>query len=159
LSHASALFCSGYSGDRVLLSVRLTWTLILLFYASHCHWDDMHLHTPLFFFLWYWGLNSGPSPWVTSPAPPPPFSFVKVFFEIGSCELLAWAGFEPQSSWSPPLEMVGLQVWATSIQMLFSIEIRSCKLFLPGLAWNCDLPALSLLLNLGWQAHVTAPSY
>jgi hypothetical protein len=30
--------------------------------------------------------------------------FVKVFFEIGSWELFAWAGFEPRFSWSLPQE-------------------------------------------------------
>jgi hypothetical protein len=28
--------------------------------------------------------------------------FVLGIFEIGSCELFAWAGFKPQSSWSLP---------------------------------------------------------
>jgi hypothetical protein len=31
---------------------------------------------------------------------------------------------------------------------LFSIEMRSHKLFLPGLAWNCDPPNLNLLHSL-----------
>jgi hypothetical protein len=33
-----------------------------------------------FFFLWFWGLNSGPSPWTT-----PPALFCEEFFEIGTC--------------------------------------------------------------------------
>jgi hypothetical protein len=35
------------------------------------------------------------------------------FFEIGSCELFAQAGFEPWFSWSLPPEYLGLQAWAT----------------------------------------------
>jgi hypothetical protein len=42
----------------------------------------------LFFFLWYWSLNSGPLSHSTSP-------FFKGFFELGSCELFVWASFEP----------------------------------------------------------------
>jgi hypothetical protein len=38
-------------------------------------------------FLWYCGLNSGP----TSRAAPPTF-FVMVLFKIGPHELFAWAG-------------------------------------------------------------------
>jgi hypothetical protein len=34
------------------------------------------------------------------------------FFEIGSHELFAWAGFEPRSSWSLPPEQLVLQAWA-----------------------------------------------
>jgi hypothetical protein len=48
-----------------------------------------------FFFLWYWawGLNSGLH---LEPLHQP--IFVTVFFEIGSHELFARAGFEPRSS-------------------------------------------------------------
>jgi hypothetical protein len=41
------------------------------------------------FCLWYWGLNSGPSPGAT----PLPQFFVIVFLEIGSGKLFAQAGF------------------------------------------------------------------
>jgi hypothetical protein len=41
--------------------------------------------------------------------------FCEGFFKIGSQELFAWAGFEPQSSWSLPPELLGLQAWATGI--------------------------------------------
>jgi hypothetical protein len=51
------------------------------------------------YFLWYWGLNSGPIPWAT-----PPALFVLGFFKTRSCELFARAGFEPWSSWSLPPE-------------------------------------------------------
>jgi hypothetical protein len=44
------------------------------------------------YLLWYWGLNSRPTPWASPPA--------LSLFEIGSYELFAQAGFEPQSSWS-----------------------------------------------------------
>jgi hypothetical protein len=52
------------------------------------------------FFLCYWGLNSGPILWAT----PTVIYFVSGFFEIGSCELFAQAGFKPPSSWSLPPE-------------------------------------------------------
>jgi hypothetical protein len=41
-----------------------------------------------FFYLRYWGLSSGPSPWAT-----PPVLFVMGIVKIGSRELLAWTGF------------------------------------------------------------------
>jgi hypothetical protein len=47
------------------------------------------------FILQYWGLNLGPTPWVT----PPALFCEGFFFEIGSPELFVWVGFEPQSSW------------------------------------------------------------
>jgi hypothetical protein len=45
------------------------------------------------FFFFFVVLNSGPTPWATLPA----FFLCGVldFFEIGSRELFAWAGFEP----------------------------------------------------------------
>jgi hypothetical protein len=52
-------------------------------------------------FLWYWGLNSGPTPWATPPAHFYEFFF---YFERGSHELFAWIGFELRSSWSLPPE-------------------------------------------------------
>jgi hypothetical protein len=42
------------------------------------------------------------------------------FFDIGSHELFAQAGFEPQFSWFLLLEKLGLEVWATGIQYDFS---------------------------------------
>jgi hypothetical protein len=48
--------------------------------------------TGFFSFLWYWGLNSGPTPWAT-----PPALFCEGFFKTGSHKLFAWAGFEPRS--------------------------------------------------------------
>jgi hypothetical protein len=50
--------------------------------------------------LLYWGLNSGPLPWALHQ----PSFLVIGFFEIGSWELFAWAGFELQFSWSLPPE-------------------------------------------------------
>jgi hypothetical protein len=55
--------------------------------------------TPFFFFLRFWGLNSGPSPWATVPT-----FFVIGIFKIGSHQLFSWAGFEPWSSWALPSE-------------------------------------------------------
>jgi hypothetical protein len=43
-----------------------------------------------FFFFWYWGLISGPTPGAT-----PAAVFCDGFFEIGSLELFAQAGLEP----------------------------------------------------------------
>jgi hypothetical protein len=40
------------------------------------------------------------------------------FFEIGSCELFARAGFKSWSSWSLPPEYLGLQVWVTGAQLV-----------------------------------------
>jgi hypothetical protein len=40
------------------------------------------------------------------------------FFEIGSGELFAWAGFELWSSRSLPPEKLGLQVWATGTRLM-----------------------------------------
>jgi hypothetical protein len=78
-------------------------------------WDDRcvtscpaYWRTFFFFFLWLWGLNSGPSPWTT-----PPVLFCEGFFKIASHELFAQAGFKPQFSWSLPPEYLGLQAWAT----------------------------------------------
>jgi hypothetical protein len=56
-----------------------------------------NLKSPLF---WYWGLNPGPTPWVTHQ----PF-FVIFFFQdrkTGSWELFAWAGFKLWFSWPLP---------------------------------------------------------
>jgi hypothetical protein len=49
--------------------------------------------------LWYWGLNSGPTPWAT-----PLTVFVRVFFKIGSLRIicLGWlqtAIFMISASW------------------------------------------------------------
>jgi hypothetical protein len=43
----------------------------------------------------HWSLNSGPIPWATLPV-----LSCDCFFEIVSCELFAWAGFQLWSSWS-----------------------------------------------------------
>jgi hypothetical protein len=60
----------------------------------------------LFFAVLGFELRTFTSSYSTNPI------FVK-FFEIGSHKLLAWAGFEPLSFWSLPLEKLGLQAWAT----------------------------------------------
>jgi hypothetical protein len=48
--------------------------------------------------------------------------FVLGIFKIRSHELFAQAGFKPQSSWSLPLEELGLQVWATNIRLFMHCE-------------------------------------
>jgi hypothetical protein len=64
-------------------------------YNTHCMLFRIKL-----LLSWYWGLNSGLTLWVT----PSTLSLWWVFFEIGSWELFAWAGFEPWSSWTLPPE-------------------------------------------------------
>jgi hypothetical protein len=49
---------------------------------SHSDWDEVE--SQCFWFWWYWGLNSGPIPWLSSS----PFLWW-VFFKIVSCELFA----------------------------------------------------------------------
>jgi hypothetical protein len=53
LSHASSPFCSGYFGDRALHFTRPACSVIVLFYASCCSWDDRHaaLHIAFFFLI------------------------------------------------------------------------------------------------------------
>jgi hypothetical protein len=36
-------------------------------------WNNSFEGRPCFYFFWYWGLNSGPTPWAAPPAPPPLF--------------------------------------------------------------------------------------
>jgi hypothetical protein len=74
--------------------------------------------------------------------------FVMDFFEIGSSELFAWAGFELHSSWSLSPEQLGLQAWATSTRQSFFIIIKKIKilklnilrkkvlLYCPGWHWT-----------------------
>jgi hypothetical protein len=52
------------------------------------------------------------SRWSTTWAKPPVY-FALVILEMGYCELLAWAGLEPQSFWSQPPKKLGLQAWDT----------------------------------------------
>jgi hypothetical protein len=63
------------------------------------------------FFLQYWGLNSGPTYWAT-----PPALFCEGFLWDRVSRNYYQAGFEPQSSWSMPVEELGLQAWATGAQ-------------------------------------------
>jgi hypothetical protein len=48
-----------------------------------------------YFFSGTGGLNSGPHACWAGALPLEPLLFCEGFFEIGSCELLAWAGFKP----------------------------------------------------------------
>jgi hypothetical protein len=43
-----------------------------------------------FFFLWYWTLNSGPTPQVIPQVPSQHFFLWWIFFKIGAHELFAW---------------------------------------------------------------------
>jgi hypothetical protein len=54
LSLTSNPFFSGYFGDKVLFFAQSSWTVVLLFHASHCSWDDRNTTTPSFFLL-RWG--------------------------------------------------------------------------------------------------------
>jgi hypothetical protein len=74
----------------------LTWQSICL--ARTRPWLQIPEQRVIFFFstrAWTQGLHLKPLH--------QPF-FVMVFFKIGSCELSAQAGFEPQASWSLPPE-------------------------------------------------------
>jgi hypothetical protein len=53
------------------------------------------LFASVILFLWCWGLNPGPVAWAT----PPSLLCDWSFFETGSHELFAWAGFKPWASW------------------------------------------------------------
>jgi hypothetical protein len=103
-----------------------------------------------FFFLWYWGLNSrlcACEAWATLPA-----IFALVMLDIDSYFLprLVWSvillfflSFLPSLGWQ------GMCHHAE----LFSIEMESCQLFLPWLAWSCNPPNPSLPGSLKWQVH------
>jgi hypothetical protein len=96
-----------------------------------------------FFFLWYQGLHSGATPWTT-----PPALFVMGIFEIGSCELFAWAGFKPRSSWSLPPKWLELQAWATGARL----PLAHCFVFLVELEF--ELRALYLQNSLPFEPHL-----
>jgi hypothetical protein len=53
-----------------------------------------------FFFLWYWGLNSEPTPWAT----PPALSCVRYFWDRVLQNYLPGASFKLWSPWSLPPE-------------------------------------------------------
>jgi hypothetical protein len=120
-SSFNVLFLEGFFGHTGVWIQGLTLARQVLYHFSHSSSPNTlfldhclqrliyfisNFKTPLFllnlftifflFYFWYWGLNSGPSPWVTPPAQ----FFVMSIFERGSCELFARAGFELQSSWS-----------------------------------------------------------
>jgi hypothetical protein len=55
-----------------------------------CYYFSLYFVISFFFFLQYWGLNSGPTPRATPTNP-----FCDEFLEIGSLEEFAQAGSEP----------------------------------------------------------------
>jgi hypothetical protein len=93
------LFVMAFFRDRV--SRTIYWGLTsnhdppdLCFLSSQDYRCEPLALSMLFLFcfvLRFLGLNSGPTPWGTSPDP---FFFVMGFFEIGSRELFAQAGFK-----------------------------------------------------------------
>jgi hypothetical protein len=115
-------FSSPFFAGVILLgpSWKAQWTfsiwhcwLFLSFYSFihmciHClgHFSPLPplLTVSYNFFLWYWGLNSEPPPSNLATPLAPFFLCVKDFFKIGSRELFALDGFEPQSSWFLPPE-------------------------------------------------------
>jgi hypothetical protein len=66
-----------------------------------------------YFFLWYWGLNSGPIPWATLPA----LLCDEFFLRSGLMELFAQLGFEPQSSWVA--RITGVSCWRPASTVWF----------------------------------------
>jgi hypothetical protein len=72
-------------------------------------------------------------------SPTPPALFCDGFFKIGPHKLFAWAGFQPQSSWSLPSERLGLQVWATGAWLLWLFLIEGL-MFMPEPVWTTILP-------------------
>jgi hypothetical protein len=102
LSHTSNPFFSGYfrNGGSRTICPGWPWTTILQISPSQVARitgvNPWHLAC---YYLWYWSLNSSPTPWTTSPVL---FCDGFFFFERGSNELFAHAGFKLQSSWSLP---------------------------------------------------------
>jgi H+/Cl- antiporter ClcA len=78
--------------------------------------------------LWYWGLNSGPTPWAT-----PPALFVFSIIKIGSHELFAQAGFELWSSWVA--RIVGMSHQCPAFFLFF---LPFSLLFLSGLCYRSN---------------------
>jgi hypothetical protein len=88
--------------------------------------------------------------WVIFPA-----LFSPVIFEIGSAVCLGWPALQFSYFILPPPNPGHWDDRWGSPYPAFSIEMGSHELFLPGLAWNCNLPDLSLLHSLVWQACTT----
>jgi hypothetical protein len=83
-----------YKGNTMFIE----WEVVFLFFLfCGIIWRSLVLVLS-FFFLWYLGLNSGPTPWVT-----PSALFCDGYFWVR----VSWTichKFEPQSSWSWPPE-------------------------------------------------------
>jgi hypothetical protein len=86
------------------------------------------------FFFQGWDLNSGPTPW----ASPPALFLWWVFFEIGSHELFAQAGFELRSSWSLLPQQLRLQAWVTCAQQDHWFLKLHVSLFKVQIPWVWD---------------------
>jgi hypothetical protein len=81
--------------------------------------------------VWYWGLNSGPSPWATELLHQP--YFCEGFFEIVSCKLFALAGFQLRSCWSLSVSWVaritGMSHQCQASNMTFSLFLEERKVY------------------------------
>jgi hypothetical protein len=90
-------------------------TIHFLCYSSIFQYKYVSIRQWIYIILQYWGLNSGPTSWATHQ-----LFFVMGFFEIGSCELFAWVGFEPthmilliSASWVAG--MTGMSQWRPAV--------------------------------------------
>jgi hypothetical protein len=88
--------CPSLQGSDAQKSLHFCKPVICLPTFPH---STQHIVGALFFFFKVLGLELRAYILSHSPA-----LFVLCIFEIGSCKLFAWAGFEPRSSWSLPSE-------------------------------------------------------
>jgi hypothetical protein len=85
-----------------------------------------------------------------------------VILQMGSWELFAWMGLEPQFSWSQPLKWPELQVCFTSTQLqvfyfiFFKDRVLLCD---PGWPGTCNPPASPVLGLLGVHHHANSRDF
>jgi hypothetical protein len=122
------------------------------FHSASCLQHPSHVSIFLFFFLQYWGLNSGPTPWVTPPALLFCEGFfwdMKSFFEIYLANYLPWLASNHNSpdlaSWVA--RITGLSHWCLAIGYVsvfcssfpadgyFMVQIENI-LFIPFMRWR-----------------------